>query len=468
MADQTNPAKTAKNRRRAVIASYLGTTLEYYDFLLYGVAAALVFPHIFFVSLDPTLGTMSAFATLAAGYFARPLGAVVFGHYGDRLGRKKILMITLMMMGGASVLIGLLPSYQQIGIMAPILLVVLRLVQGFAIGGEWGGATLMSMEHAKPKGRGLAVSIVASGGPSGALLGTSVMMLFSKLPNEDFLSWGWRVPFLLSALLLVLGVVIRMGLEETPEFEEARKKRLASGKKVSVLPVVTVFRHNRLQVLSGVVGGLAPLAFATFGAAFLLNYAVTVGHSRTDSLLAMTVANLLHIFTMPCFGALSDRLGRRPLLLAGAFLGALLIWPIFLLVNHGSLGALILALVLALPVVQAMLGGPVNTWMGEKFAADVRYSGIAVTFQIASTLGSGLAPMIAAGLLAMGGGTDPLLVAVFFGSLCLVSAVAYYFSAERFDQELPVYTAGTEEARDAELERAAHELAEREGRVGAR
>lgn len=463
MADQHNQADAAKSRRRAVIASYLGTTLEYYDFLLYGVAAALVFPHIFFVSMDPTLGAMSAFATLAAGYFARPLGAVVFGHYGDRLGRKKILMITLMMMGGASVLIGLLPSYHQIGILAPILLVVLRLVQGFAIGGEWGGATLMSMEHAKPKGRGLAVSIVASGGPSGALLGTAVMMLFSKLPNEDFLSWGWRVPFLLSALLLVLGIVIRMGVEETPEFEEARKKRLAAGKKVSVLPLVTVFRHNRPQVLSGVIGGLAPLAFATFGAAFLLNYAVTAGHSRTDSLLAMTVANLLHIFTMPCFGALSDRFGRRPLLLTGALLGAVLIWPIFLLVNHGSLGALVLALVLALPVVQAMLGGPVNTWMGEKFAADVRYSGIAVTFQIASTLGSGLAPMIAAGLLAMGGGTDPMLVAVFFGSLCIVSAVAYYFSAEHFDKELPVYTAGTDEARDAE-----RELAAQESRAGAR
>lgn len=452
MADYPTPETQAKNRRRAIIASYLGTTLEYYDFLLYGVAAALAFPHIFFVNMDPLLGTLSAFATLAAGYFARPLGAVVFGHYGDRLGRKKILMITLLMMGCSSVLIGMLPTYQQIGIFAPILLVVLRLVQGFAIGGEWGGATLMSMEHAKPKGRGLAVSIVASGGPSGAVLGTLVMMIFSKLPNEQFLAWGWRVPFLLSALLVVLGIVIRMNLHETPEFEQARKQRLATGKKVSVLPVVTVFRHNRAQVLSGVIGGLAPLAFATFAAAFLLNYAVTVGHTRTEALLAMTVANFIHIFSMPCFGALSDRYGRRPLLLTGALLGAVLVWPIFLLVNNGSFGGLTLALILALPLVQAMMGGPVNTWMGEKFAADVRYSGIAVTFQLASTIGSGTAPLIASGLLAMRGGTDPILVAVFFGGLCVVSGIAFYFSAERFDQELPVHTAGTDEANEAAAE----------------
>ena len=366
----------------------------------------------------------------------------MFGHYGDRLGRKKILMITLCMMGGASVLIGLLPTFQQIGIMAPILLVMLRLVQGFAIGGEWGGATLMSMEHAKPKGRGLAVSIVASGGPSGALLGTLVMMLFSKLPNEDFLAWGWRVPFLLSALLVVLGIVIRMKLDETPEFEEARKKRLASGKKHSVLPVVTVFRHNRAQVLSGVIGGLAPLAFATFAAAFLLNYAVTVGHSRTDSLLAMTVANLLHIFSMPCFGAMSDRYGRRPLMITGALPGRRADLADLLAGQQRQPRRLDPGPGACLPLVQAMMGGPVNTWMGEKFAADVRYSGIAVTFQLASTIGSGMAPMIAAGLLAWTGGTDPVYVAVFFGGLCVVSAIAYYFSAERFDQELPVNTVG--------------------------
>jgi MFS family permease len=445
MADFQDPISQAKQRRKVAFACYLGSTLEYYDFLLYGIAAALVFPQIFFVNLAPLLATLSAFATFAVGYFARPLGAVVFGHFGDKIGRKSILVITLLMMGASSVLIGFLPTYQQVGVAAPILLVLLRLIQGFAIGGEWGGATLMSMEHAKPKGRGLAVAIVASGGPSGAVLGTLVMMPFSSLPTEQFLSWGWRVPFLLSAVLVIIGMVVRMKVGETPEYVEARNKRLASGEKRQVLPLVTLFKYNTKQVLSGVAGGLAPLAFATFAAAFLLNYAVSTGHSRSDALMAMTMANFLHIFTTPLFGILSDRIGRRPVMMAGAVTGVVLIWPIFQLVGHGGFSSLLLALVLALPLTQAMMGGAVNAWMGEKFAADVRYSGIAVTFQLASTLGSGLSPLIATSLLAAAGGKNPALVAMFFGAVCVASGIAYYFSAERFDQELPATTGGAEE-----------------------
>ncbi len=322
-----------KQKRRAILASYIGTTLEYYDFLLYGVAAALVFPKIFFVTLDPLTATLSSFATFAVGYFARPLGAVVFGHYGDRLGRKNVLVVTLVLMGLASVLIGLLPTYHQIGIAAPILLVVLRLLQGVAIGGEWGGATLMSMEHAKPKGRGFAVSLVSAGGPTGAVLGTLVMTPFTLLPGAAFLSWGWRVPFLISALLMVLGLMIRLKVTETPEYEAARQARAAqSGPKA--IPLVTVLRYNKRQILSGVLGGLAPLSFATFAAAFLLNYSVEVGHTRTSALIAMTIANFLNIFTLPLFGALSDRVGRRPMMIAGALSGIVLIWPIFLLVHQ--------------------------------------------------------------------------------------------------------------------------------------
>lgn len=429
-----------KRQRRAVLASYVGTTLEYYDFLLYGVAAALVFPHLFFVSMDPLTATLSAFGTFAVGYFARPLGAVVFGHYGDRLGRKNILVMTLVLMGMASVLIGLLPTYDQIGVMAPILLVILRILQGFAIGGEWGGATLMSMEHAKPKGRGLAVSIVASGGPTGAVLGTLVMTPFSMLPSEDFLSWGWRVPFLISALLMVVGLMIRSKVTESPEYEATRKARALQGNKANAIPLMTILRHHKKQVFSGVTGGIAPLAFSTFAAAFLLSYAVTEGHTRTTALVAMTIANVLHIFTTPLFGAVSDRIGRRPMMMAGAVAGMVFIWPMFLLVHQGSFSALLLAFVLALPIVQAMMGGAMATWISEKFAADVRYSGIAITFQIASTVGAGLSPLIAASLLAASGGTQPEWVAMFFGAVCAVSLVAYFFSRENFDQNLPVNT----------------------------
>ncbi|WP_182284414.1 MFS transporter [Comamonas testosteroni] len=439
MTHSTHMQEREKQKRRAILASYLGTTLEYYDFLLYGIAAALVFPKIFFVTLDPFAATLSSFATFAVGYFARPLGAIVFGHFGDRLGRKNVLVVTLIMMGVASTLIGLLPTYAQVGVAAPVLLVLLRLMQGVAMGGEWGGATLMSMEHAKPKGRGLAVSIVSAGGPTGAVLGTLVMTPFSLLPSEQFLSWGWRVPFLISALLMVVGLLIRLRVTETPEYEAARKAQAAKGGPKSI-PLVTVLRYNKGQILSGVLGGLAPLSFSTFAAAFLLNYAVEVGHTRTSALLAMTVANFFNIFTLPMFGAISDRIGRRPLMLTGAISGVILIWPIFLLVQQPSFLALMLAMVLAMPVIQALMGGVFNTWISEKFAADVRYSGIALTFQIASTLGAGLSPLIAAMLLAASGGKHPEWVAAYFGAVCLVSAIAYWMGNERFDKELAAYT----------------------------
>jgi metabolite-proton symporter len=439
MTNSHKVAEQEKQKRRAILASYLGTTLEYYDFLLYGVAAALVFPKVFFVAMDPMAATLSSFATFAVGYFARPLGAVVFGHYGDRIGRKNVLVVTLVLMGLASVMIGLLPTYQQIGIAAPILLVFLRLLQGIAIGGEWGGATLMSMEHAKKRGRGFAVSLVSAGGPTGAVLGTLVMTPFTLLPNEEFLSWGWRVPFLVSILLMIVGLMIRMRVTETPEYEEARKRMAAENKKNSI-PLVTVFRYNKRHIFSGVIGGLAPLSFATFAAAFLLNYAVVAGHSRTDALIAMTIANFLNIFTLPMFGALSDRVGRRLLMISGAVTGIVVIWPIFMLVQQQSFWALALSMVLAMPVVQAMMGGVFNTWISEKFAADVRYSGIALTFQIASTLGAGLSPLIAASLLALGGGTNPQWVAVYFAVICALSCIAYIYSRDHFDQELATTT----------------------------
>lgn len=435
-------------RRRAMISSYLGTTVEFYDFLLYGTAAALVFPILFFPGTDPLTGTLASFGTLAVGYLARPLGGIVFGHFGDRLGRKRMLVITLVVMGAVSFAIGLLPTYAQIGVWAPVLLVTLRLIQGVAVGGEWAGAALMSMEHAKPNTRGFAASIVASGGPSGAVLATLVLTPFSLLPEEQFLGWGWRVPFLLSAVLVVVGLIMRLQVTETPEFAAALARREHEPRQKA--PLLTVFRHNPLRVLSGVAGGLAPLFMQSILATFVLTFAVTVGGApRAEALWLVTVANAIHIVTIPAFAVLSDRVGRRPVMIVGAIAGIVLIWPLFALVGIGTWWSLLLAFIIGNPIVQATMYGPLGAWIGEKFAADVRYTGVAVTYQLATTIGAGLAPLIATALLAAAGGTDPSLIAWFFVGLCVISGLAYFFSRETHRSELEVTTTGVPVRRSA-------------------
>ena len=435
-------------RRRAMISSYLGTTVEFYDFLLYGTAAALVFPILFFPGTDPLTGTLASFGTLAVGYLARPLGGIVFGHFGDRLGRKRMLVITLVVMGAVSFAIGLLPTYAQIGVWAPVLLVTLRLIQGVAVGGEWAGAALMSMEHAKPNTRGFAASIVASGGPSGAVLATLVLTPFSLLPEDEFLGWGWRVPFLLSAVLVVIGLIMRLQVTETPEFAAALARREHEPRQKA--PLLTVFRHNPLRVLSGVAGGLAPLFMQSILATFVLTFAVSVGgYPRAEALWLVTVANAIHIVTIPAFAVLSDRVGRRPVMIVGAIAGIVLIWPLFALVGIGTWWSLLLAFIIGNPIVQATMYGPLGAWIGEKFAADVRYTGVAVTYQLATTIGAGLAPLIATALLAAAGGTDPSLIAWFFVGLCVISGLAYFFSRETHRSELEVTTTGVPVRRSA-------------------
>lgn len=442
----TPVAKSAgggRARRRAMISSYLGTTVEYYDFLLYGTAASLVFPSLFFHELSPMAATIASFGTLAVGYLARPIGGVIFGHFGDIFGRKNILIITLIMMGGVSFLIGLLPTQQTIGMAAPILLVTLRIIQGFAVGGEWAGAALMSMEHAAPKGRGFAASIVASGGPSGAVLATLVLTAFSVLPDEQFLAWGWRVPFLLSAILVIIAFFMRLRVTESPEFVAALEKQKAEraanqGAPKPKAPLVTVLRHYPRQTLEAVVGGLAPLFIQSLLATFMLTYAVSAGHSRTSALILVTVANAIHILTIPAFAALSDRVGRKPVMVAGAIAGAVLIFPIFALVGQGSWAALLLAFVLGNPVVQALMYGPMGAWMSEKFPADSRYTGVALSYQVSSTLGAGLAPLVATALLAASGGIVTL--GILFVVLCAASGLTFLFSRETAGAELALTT----------------------------
>jgi MFS family permease len=438
----------AKMRRRALWSSYLGSAIEYYDFLLYGIAAALVFPKVFF-AMDPAMATLASFATLAVGYVARPLGAIFFGHYGDRIGRKKMLMLTLYLMGLASFLMGLLPSHAQVGIAAPVALIALRLVQGFAVGGEWAGATLLSMEHAGKKSRGFAASIVGSGAPTGAVLATLVLMPFAAAGEGVFLSWGWRMPFLLSALLVGLAIYLRRSVAETPDFIAMAEARARDPKIAREIPLFVVLRSYPRAVVNGVLGSLACLAMTTLTATFMINYAISVGgHARSEALALLTVVNILHIFAIPGFAILSDRVGRKPVMLVGACAGMLLIFPIFSLIGLGTPLALLLALALANPLIHAMMGGPISAWLGEKFAADIRYSGMAVTFQLGSTLGAGFAPLIATWLLMRGGGTDPTAVGFFYIALCAISAIAILQAPESFRNKLALTTPSGD--RDAE------------------
>lgn len=425
-------------RRRAMWSSYLGSAIEYYDFLLYGIAATLVFPKVFF-ALDSKAATLASFATLAVGYVARPLGAIFFGHFGDRIGRKAMLMFTLFMMGIASFAMGLLPSYASIGFAAPATLVLLRLCQGFAVGGEWAGATLLSMEHAGEKSRGFAASIVGSGAPSGAVMATLALMPFAAMEESQFISWGWRVPFLLSAVLVVIAAYLRNSVEETPEFVAMMEERKQRAEK-PVIPILVVLRHYPGAVLNGVVGSLACLAMTTLTATFMVNFAINAGgHAQSTALGMLTLVNVLHIFSIPGFAILSDKIGRRPVMVAGAIAGMVLIFPIFHLIASGSKLGLLAGLALSNPVIHALMGGPLSAWLGEKFASDIRYSGMAVTFQISSTISAGFTPLIATWLLMRGGG-DPANVGYFFIGLCAVSAIAFLRSPESFRKTLAVTT----------------------------
>ena len=455
MSTLPDETRTARNRRLAMFSSYLGTAVEYYDFLLYGTAASLVFPILFFPETNQLVGTLASFGTLAVGYFARPIGGVIFGHFGDRLGRRRMLVLTLVIMGAVSFCIGLVPTYETIGVAAPILLVLLRLIQGVAVGGEWAGAALMSMEHAKPQQRGFAASIVASGGPTGAVLATLVLTPFSLLPEEQFLTWGWRIPFLLSAVLVIIGLLLRLRVTESPQFEAAQKLAAATATEgvKKRAPLFLVFRHNPLQMLSGMFGGFAPLFMQSILATFVLTYSVAVvGIPRTEALWLITVANAIHIVTIPLFARLSDKVGRKPVMIAGAVAGLVLVWPMFTLLDLGTWWSVLAAFVIGNPIIQAIMYGPYGAWLGEKFAADVRYTGVAVTYQFATTFGAGLAPLVATGLLAAGGGKNPFFILLFFCALCVLSGLAYVFSRETHNSELATTTGSFSSVRAERLD----------------
>lgn len=412
----THPHFSRTQLRRAVLSSYLGSVIEYYDFLLYATASAVVFNKVFFSNLDPLAGTVAAFGALATGYFARPLGGVLFGHFGDRIGRKRMLILSMTLMGVGSTLIGLLPTYAQIGVWAPILLVLLRIVQGIAVGGEWGGAVLMSAEHASSR-RGLWASFTNAGAPSGMVLSTLVLALSAALTGEQaFLEWGWRIPFVLSVVLLAVGLFVRARVAETPVFAEAAAATPARP------PLLEVLRHHpRNLALSIGVGFGAFVAQGTL-TVFVISYAVQAGFARPTVLNALTLSSAVAIVGIIGFSALSDRLGRRPVVLAGAAAMALWAFLLFPMIDSGSVLLLTLAVVVGQGVVHAAMYGPLAALYAELFSTRARYTGASLGYQI-SGLGAGLAPVVFASVLAGGAGTATVSVIIAAGCLLTIGCI---------------------------------------------
>lgn len=413
-------APTDQHIRRVALSALFGTVLEYYDFLLYSTMAALVFGQVFFPDGNPALSTIAAFGTLAVGYVARPLGGIVFGHFGDRIGRKHILFVTMAIMGSASFLIGLLPSYASIGIAAPIILVVLRIAQGIAIGGEWGGAALMVVEHSDANSRGKWAGIMNLGSPIGFLMATIAVALVSRLPDGSLQSWGWRIPFLFSVLLVLIGLYIRARVVESPVFEQALKKADA-GAAPSRPPLIQVLRRPR-PVLLACGAGIAPFAMTALITSHIIAYSTGIGYDRSTVMQTLIAMPILSLIVIPLASALSDRVGRRPVVLFGAIAAVLYAFPLYMLIDSGSVTLMVTGLLIG-QIIQNIMFAPLVPLLSEMFGTTVRYTGASLGYQSASLIGAGFTPLIASTLLAALGGTSwplSLIIVVSAGITVLV------------------------------------------------
>jgi MFS family permease len=410
---------------KAALASWIGSAVEYYDFFIYGTAAALVFPKLFFPEADPKTATIASFATFGVAYVARPLGAVVLGHFGDRLGRKQMLIFTLLLMGCSTIAIGLLPTYAQVGVLAPILLVVLRFAQGLSAAGEQAGANSMTLEHAPPRRRAFFTSFTLSGTQMGLILATLVFIPIGALPEETLLDWGWRIPFLLSAVVVAVGLWVRRTLPETPVFQEVEAEH-----EKAKFPAAVLFRTHGVDVLRVVLCALIAVVSTIFSV-FTLSYAVNnVGIDRTPMLVVLIVANVVALGAIPLFASVADRVGRKPVFIFGCLGSAALIWPYMWAISRESYRLVFVLGVLLSGVVYSAANGVWPSFYGEMFDTRVRYSGMAIGTQVGFAL-AGFAPLISEAILDDGpNGWVP--VAVFTSVTAVVAAGCAATARETF------------------------------------
>ena len=396
---------------------------------------------IFFPGVDPLVGSIASFGTLAAGYAARPLGGLLFGHFGDRLGRKSMLIITMSMMGVASALIGLLPTHATIGVLAPVLLTALRIIQGIAVGGEWGGAALMVVEHSDAKRRGRWTGIMQLGTPFGFLLSTATVALFTLLPSEQFLSWGWRIPFLLSGALLVIGLYVRLSVTESPIFESAVKQAPADRAPVRML------LQNPTRVLLAIAAGIGPFALTALTSTHIISYATSIGYSMSEVLRSLLIMVSLSVVTIPLFSAISDKFGRKKVMLAAALGAVAYAFPLYALANTKSIFILIGAMLLA-QVLQNAMHAPLTPFLSEMFPTSFRYTGVSVGYQVAALIGAGFTPLIASSLVASTNGSSVPL-SILMAAAAATTGIALLLSKETNGRDLSTSEADTSRAQIA-------------------
>jgi MFS family permease len=416
--------------RRAVIASTVGTTIEWYDFLLYSTVTGLVFAKLFFPKSDPLVGLLEAFAIYTVGFIARPIGAVIFGHYGDRIGRKGALIATLLITGLATAAVGLVPTYEQIGIWGAVILTIIRFIQGVGVGGEWGGSVLLSMEWARTNAhRGFITSWPQLGGPAGLLLANVAVLVFSRISGDQFLVWGWRIPFLLSLVMIAIGLYIRLGIMETPAF-----RRIVAEKRVERVPVKEVIRRQPRSIILSALARMAEQAPAYIYLAFVFAYGTQVIHQDRDFLLICLIcAGIVSLGTIPLAGHLSDRIGRKRMYLIGSVLTGLFGFAYFGLLNTAVPALIFIAIVLSF-VPHDLMYGPQAALIAECFTPRLRYSGCSIGYQLSSVISGGPAPLIATALLAATGSGYAIALYILF--CAIVSIVATTLMPDYTNQDI--------------------------------